>query len=341
MSAIRPIRQPGSRFRDWLRPRLYCSLWAFFFLCFFGLARAEIKSAIEQSPVLIVIPDKSRVYTEFLDGFSVCHQAENSSVPSYDVIQLHQLGDHPEQFDSRNVIAVGVLATQYMLGRPATTSFISALIPRTAMQQMLSGIEGQNGLKAAFYVDQPLSRRLSLVRSLLPKAKNLSVVLGPSSRGSIEDELIREASSQGFTLEIAEVESARQLSGLLQPLLKDSDGLLVLYDPVLTAPHAIKFLLYSAYQRRVPVFGYSQGYVKAGALASVYSSARGLGCQVGQSLEQENEASSSSERSDGIKRYFPEHYFYKLNHSVARSFSVPTDNLPANHPIGGDVDESP
>lgn len=306
-------------------------------VCLFvaGVVCSEPVTEGETRDTLVVLKQESETHSEFLKGLSTCYLPGQEAGARLRVAGIGELEPEDDLRGVHSIVAVGVEATQSVMAIKAGPPIISAMIPRVTIQH-LSPV-GRLGprIHSVFVLDQPLSRHLSLVRSLLPDAKNLGVILGPNT-GLYEAELKHEASLRGFSIQSGRVTTRQDLPDVLPGILASSDALLLLYDPVLTAPSGIRFVLYSAYQKRVPVFGYSEGYVKAGALAAVYSKATELGCQVGESLGQSTGFAQGTTTDGGIKVNYPGFFRYKMNHSVARSLSRVTGKLPDGQPMTGE-----
>lgn len=288
--------------------------------------------------VLLVVSDKSAPYSKFLDGFAQCNRPSEGVQLRYDVKTVDQVAADPPLFESFDVVGVGTRATKFLYDHADSPTFSASLLPSIAVHQLLAGeVTGYSAsLEAAFVIDQPLSRRLALVRSLLPKASTLSIVLGPDS-AFFEEELRREAKAFGFTLNIAEVASEQDLSPVVMPLFDNSDGMLLFYDPVMTSPRAIRFLLYSAYRRQVPVIGYSEGFVKAGAIAAAYSSPQALGCQVAQHFSRKMLLAAEIPARERPIFIYPFYYQYRINETVAESLGISTGRILPDKPVPEDT----
>ncbi len=94
--------------------------------------------------------------------------------------------------------------------------------------------------------------------------------------------------------------------------------MLALYDPVAFKPVTAKWLLYMAYQRGLPVIGFSRAYLKAGAVASVFSTPEQIGRQAGEWLLQWLE---SGGKDLGDPQY-PKYYSVDFNQPVAESLEI-------------------
>ncbi|TGN39864.1 ABC transporter substrate-binding protein [Marinobacter confluentis] len=333
MTAIFFVRANRSLPSAWFRRWRYRLIRAVILVLFSLEVPAQVNLPDSVPPVLLVVPDKNAPYSGFLDGFSECFGSSVDGRPPYDVKTVDQVAAEPTSFESYRVVAVGTGATRLLFDHPDSPSFSASLLPAVVIRELLSGEAdpGPRSLETAFVIDQPISRRLFLIRSLLPEASTLSVVFGPES-ASIEDELTREAKALGFALNTASIKSGDDLLQVVKPLLDNSDAMLLLYDPALTSPRAIRFLLYSAYRRQVPVFGYSEGYVKAGAIAAVHSSPEALGCQVAEHFSRQSVLTSGTPVQERPLFIFPFYYQYSLNETVAQSLGLSLSLVPPGNP---------
>jgi ABC-type uncharacterized transport system substrate-binding protein len=102
--------------------------------------------------------------------------------------------------------------------------------------------------------------------------------------------------------------------------MPDSDLLLLLPDPVATTADTVYGLLLTSYRAQIPVIGYSEGLLNAGALLSLYSTARQQGRQ-GAEI-----ASSILAHEPLPGPQHPKYFTVRVNASVARSLGL---HLPA------------
>lgn len=334
MTAIFSIRANCSLPLAWLSHWRHLAFQFVVLVVFSVELPAQVKLPDSAPPVLLILPDTSAPYSGFLDGFAECNRSSGDGQLLYEVKTIDQVAAEPPGFGSYNVVGVGTRATKFLYDHADSPAFSASLLPAVAIRQLLEGDADLRpaSLEATFVIDQPISRRLALVRSLLPKASTLGVVFGPDS-GFVEEDLRQEAKALGFALNVAAVASEQDLSKVVKPLLDNSDGLLLIYDPVLTSPGAIRFLLYSAYRRQVPVIGYSEGYVRAGAVAAVHSSPEALGCQVAQYLSRKTVSGVGIPVPERPLFIYPFYYQYRLNETVAQSLGVSTNLVLPDKPV--------
>lgn len=181
--------------------------------------------------------------------------------------------------DTFMVLAVGVQALQHFArGAEPRLPVLGVLVPSSAFNALPATVRSGRRL-SALYLDQPLQRQIDLIRIVLPAARTLGVVLGPSTQGQIET---LRAASRGMSLVREVAQRDTELYPALQSVLGAADVLLALPDPQIINVATAQNLLLTSFRFRVPVIGYSAAYVRAGALAAVYSSARQIGQEAAQ-----------------------------------------------------------
>ncbi|PIB53453.1 ABC transporter substrate-binding protein [Pseudomonas sp. 2822-17] len=117
--------------------------------------------------------------------------------------------------------------------------------------------------------DPPLERQLHLITSILPQAQRIGVLYSTESEFLLP-ELRRYAEALELKIKPQLWDNIND-SRPLQALLRDSDVLLGLDDPLLYNPKTAKNLLLSSYAQQLPLVGPNAGFVRAGSLASTYS----------------------------------------------------------------------
>jgi len=103
----------------------------------------------------------------------------------------------------------------------------------------------------------------------------------------------------------------------LQRVLQSSDALLALPDPVAFNASTAYGMMLTTYRAQVPVIGFSEGLVKAGALLGLYSTANQVGRQ-GAEIAGRILSGDSGLPAPQYPRYFT----VRANHAVARSLGI-------------------
>ena len=180
------------------------------------------------------------------------------------------------------VVTVGLAAARAVIARtgtlPTQPPTLCLLIPRQAFERLAPRGDGRPRRISAVYLDQPLSRQLDLLRIALPGRNRIGVVLGPTSAG-VANDLREGARERDLTINTAEIAESSGVYAALQRVLPASDALLALPDPVAFNATTVYGMMLTTYRAQVPVIGFSEGLVKAGALLGLYSTANQVGRQ--------------------------------------------------------------
>lgn len=219
------------------------------------------------------------------------------------------------------IVAVGVSAMQVLAQR--NQPLYNILVPRAAFEKHArqSGRGTDTRHFSAIYLDQPWARQFSLLRLAMPERSRVGILLGPESF-ELASGLRTTAKAAGLTAVIEKANSEAELMPALKRLLDGSDMLLAVPDPVVFNRNTIQSILLTAYRRQIPLFGFSPSYVKAGALAAVYSVPAQIARQAAESIQRLG--------PDGHlpAPQFPRHYTVGINQQVARSLSIAIDDEP-------------
>jgi putative ABC transport system substrate-binding protein len=220
------------------------------------------------------------------------------------------------------VVTVGLSAAKAVAARTTALSpappTLCLLIPRQGYESLTTTtrVDARGRQLSAVFIDQPISRQLDLVRIALPNRKRAAVVLGPTSN-ALKNELRDRARERELALEVVEIAESSGVYSALQQLLPASDLLLAVADPIVFNPSTVYGLLLTTYRAQLPVVGFSEGLVKAGALFGLFSTARQVGKQGGEIASR----LLSGEATLPAPQY-PKYFTVRVNGSVARSLGI-------------------
>jgi ABC-type uncharacterized transport system substrate-binding protein len=261
----------------------------------------------------VVLSGEDAIYTELLEAFSSWLGGVETAEITLTVVLADELAEGGGG-DSDLVIAVGSRAAQVAVRIAGTRPVLAVLAPRSALEPLRGGM---GTTLSSVYLDQPPDRLMALVRAVLPQAHRAGMLAGPDLQPG-PGEYRRVADEQGFSLNIQALAASDNPSSRITRILDDSEVVLAPYDPLVFGTATAKWLLYMAYQRGLPVIGFSRSYVRAGALAAVYSTPEQIGRQAAEIVQH---WLLDGDRALPAAAY-PAYYSVDVNTSVARTLGI-------------------
>jgi len=275
----------------------------------------------QASGILAVSGTSAGLYTRFMESF-VARLATGDADPGAADVTTVYLDRHDlTQADlaaSSLVVAVGSQAARTVSSLKPEIPVLYTLIPES-VYRTLGPATGSCAMQSAIFIDQPLARQATLAHALFPAAVNYGVLLGPtSSRRQAEIDELEKATDRHLVVSSAghEANIARATNGLLNRI----DLLLAVNDPLVLNRENAKWLLYSAYQHRLPVIGFSRAYVNAGAAGAVFSEPEQMARQAAEIVQRQTARPASCLPAAG----FPVYFSVAINQSVCNSLGGAT-----------------
>ncbi len=270
---------------------------------------------------VLVIGDSSRSYFRSFTT-SLVTSLEQSSI-DVTIIDTEKLDNVPLNGGAyRCLVTVGNDAALHLSKKQLQIPVLHALVTESFARELYPAANGQP-TRSFLLIDQPISRLISLARSSMPDRHRLGVLYGPYSaryRGEVHDQ----AAKTKLHLVEKAIDDPAQLGDAISYFNTNADLLLTLPDPVVVNEGTAKTLILGAYLGNLPLVGYSQALVKAGALMSVYSNPEQLGVQGGELISAVfwNEAA----RNDAL--IYPQYYQVSVNYQLAHALQIdlPSEN---------------
>lgn len=306
--------------------KLYSITCSCMLLCFLFLsasASATNSKALDESYALFVLSKDSASYNKVVDLIVADWVGKNKK---YTIIVKEERKKLTRLLNKTDiVISLGTSATETVFEQKPAVPHIATLVTQSAFDVLAKKYHGGVSSSLALgispiFLDQPFERKIALAKKLLPKAANVGVMLGSTTKDkiSIYNNFIIDRKMKPHTLVInADKNPIHQLD----PIIKQSDIFIPIADSHLINVTTAKWILQLSYRYRVPVIGYSSNFVDAGALASVYSSAEDVAKQTVELL-------NSIFTKDYIHRvHLPKYCTVKFNTNVAwyLNLSIPDD----------------
>jgi len=213
------------------------------------------------------------------------------------------------------VISIGSQSTQLLLDEKIETPILSALIPRHIYLSLKKSHPDKKNW-SSLLINQPIDRQFHLITAILGKHKDTAVLLGPYTK-DLNKKLNKASDKASHKINIKEIKSSDQLTGSLDSLNHSVDVLLTLPDPVVYNKNTIREILLSAYRNKLPIIGFSRSYVKAGAIAAIYSKPEQISHQINNIV---NDYFKTNRFQN--KKYYPAEFSVALNKNIARSLGI-------------------
>lgn len=290
---------------------------SFFLRCFVLLLLLLGGTSIQAAPlksITVVTAASSPLNTEF---FNHLKTELNPLITNGLKLSIVRLGDLPkhslQESDGHLLIAVGVQALSELSQRKTQLPIFGVFIPQSSYDSIWNQTKRSQQQFSAILLDQPFNRQINLLKNLLPKIERAGVLYGPTSH-RYSDELRQVAIRENIVLAEQEVFESAELTPKLKLILEDSQALLAIPDPSIYSRETAQTILLTSYRYQKPVIGFSQAYVKAGALAAVYSSPSQIAKQAAEIIMQTQETLP-------LPR-FPKYFSVDINRQVARSLSI-------------------
>ena len=278
-------------------------------------------SAYTLDNITIVLSDEGGAYEEFANHLNSLLQPSNKTTVR--LLSLKNMANDEFSRAAANqlVIAVGTPAMVAMAQKPATNPVLNVLVPRATFIKTAKQYNRSQDQRrfSAVYMDQSWSRQLRLIRATMPPRSKVGILLGRESSDYISA-LQSAAKEVDLTVNIESVTDDAELLNALRRLLSNSNVILAVPDAQIYNRNNISSILLTSYRQQVPLFGFSASYVKAGALAAVYSTPAQISQQVAEIIS--NLSSASSLPAPQYPRYFS----VNTNPQVARSLGLSIDS---------------
>ncbi len=290
--------------------------WLCLLLC---LLFSPVSNATEPVRHLaIIINGNSPIHTDFSSTLSRNIQNSASLPSKISIVDIAQPSSRLPDQAADLIVSVGTEATSWSLEQAGNKPQLATLIPQQSYQALIQQHPNHDASHhSAIFIDQPLRRQAELLRLIFPKAKKIGTLLGPGSQSQAA-RLEQLLGTFSMTLAAAQLGSQDNPVAPLDSILNSSDVFLALPDPAVFNRHSLAGILLTTYRHRVPVIGFSQAYVQAGALAAVYSSAD----QIAEHTAQQVLALLRQPVPRLPSPTHPAYFSIAINHQVARSLSL-------------------
>jgi ABC-type uncharacterized transport system substrate-binding protein len=279
-------------------------------------------NAAQTDNIAIVVSENSDAYTQVAERLRIRFELENPERARFITIPAQALdGKNADALANYAlVVSVGVRAATLVNNFELKVPVLHTLVPRAAYDQILLSktVTGKN--ISAVFIDQPVARQLELIRLVAPQISRVGALISADAP-TLGRALEQAAKPLGLQMDLESLKSPVELPSALKRVFARSEALLALPDTQVYNQSTLQGILLNAYRSGQPVFGFSVGQVKAGALAAVYSTPEQIGNHAGELLLKAGEGNKWTLPAAQHPRYFS----IAVNREVTKSLDLAID----------------
>lgn len=263
--------------------------------------------AIAEQHAIIVSSSNNNHHRSLVDNILLDFNKINITIETVDIKKISKISA------SNNLII--------SLGHRAATLVDRMEIPNPKLRVFTDTsphTDPEQTSKSHLSMTQPVCQQFLLAKSINPKWKVVSILLS-TRNNPLTHKLSSCAKQHKLELNTIILNKYVNIIDALNTSLVNSDVLLALPDSEIYNTRTIKSILLTTYRHRVPIIGFSENFVRAGALAAMHSSTKQLSQQITELIQKHY----NGENID--KHIYPEYFDVITNKNVAKSLSI---NIP-------------
>lgn len=196
------------------------------------------------------------------------------------------------------VVAVGSAAVEAVSSIEHDRSVVATMVLAPEKDTPETG-----KVAAAITLDVPPDTVLARLKRIYPERKRIAVVRGPALTAADVAEVQAQARKHGYEVRVVEVAGPKELLEALGPLRERFDFVWCFPDNALYHGPVVPALILAAIRQGLPLIGFSEGMVRAGALVGFYPDYRDVGVQTGETVLRrlEGEPVTARQRPRAVK----------------------------------------
>lgn len=163
------------------------------------------------------------------------------------------------------VIAVGTEAAKWAIAN--TRGPVVFCMVANAQQNLIAGLSADDARRVrGVSLDIPAKTQLEQLKMYLPNARRIGVIFNPKKSRTAVTEAVVAAAELGLEIIEQAVTGELELPAATQALAARVDAIWAPVDSTVYSGRSAQFVLTQMLQKKIPVFGFSENMVKAGAL---------------------------------------------------------------------------
>ena len=275
--------------------------------------------AIADPATVILVPSHdSDIYATAIENIRKSINSLNNNQINIKVVtrdEISKIG--PSIFNnSKLVVPIGYHALKRVIEYSDSRPILATLITRDSFDKALDkNHKITSTIKVgAVFIDQPLVREIRFTRLILPGNKKLGFLVSRKNLKYLD--VLKKLPDNNHFIKILNPDD--NIINEVSETLDRSDIFISLPDSLIFNKRTARSILMSSYRKRKPVIGFSNAYVRAGALAAIYATPSQIGEQTGELILKIIETGDL----ERIKTYDSKYFTISINHNVARSLGL-------------------
>ncbi len=241
----------------------------------FSIGAALAAGAPPDQPPHIVVVTSSGVdaYAQALEGLQTGLAKMGAHLDLVDLELKASLTQLPRSHGRRGdvVVTIGAKAASALSPLPAGVAVFRTMVLLTD--------HPDPGVTGSVVLNVPPSAVFARLKEMFPGRNRLGILRGPGAVALDEAQLAVQARSHGFTYQVIDCPTPDKLLNSFLSLRKQADLVWCLPGSGLFNSTTVQPLVMTSLSERLPIVGFSESFLRAGAAASLYPDFQDIGLQ--------------------------------------------------------------
>lgn len=262
-----------------------------------------------QESILAVLSSDNRIHKKFYSSLEA-ELYDNAKIVkvtasdvSYEMLNQHDF-----------IVTIGTHAAKIVSEYKVKSSVVHSLIPDNESTHFNSPC--RNDSCYYVYINQPAIRYTKLFKILFPQEKTM-VLVTTKTDTKLARNLKKSSKITDVTYKEITIQKDGNIARIFTNKLSQNDVLLALPNTAIYNSKNAKSILLSTYHKNVPIIAYSKAFVKAGAIAGLYSSVDHIATKTSKLI---NEIIKHGQHKQ--KDHYPDDFTVEVNLAVANSLGI-------------------
>lgn len=269
----------------------------------------------KNQPVIILYENNTKAYDTFKETINQLQQLESQVTAPLIFIDSREISREKimtQLPNARVVVTLGNYSAQELASLQIKVPHIHALITKENYQKIKPLNKTNTRNSCALVIDQPLERIISTAKKYIPNLQRIGIIIDPGNNAAYDKRI------QGTDI-IYENLSDDIHSAITKFADKSVDIIVATQNSSIYNNETARNILISSYHYNIPLVGYSESFVRAGAILGVYSTPEMYAIDVYDLIKNPKNCTKNEIR-------YSSKFITKTNPQVASSLGIRFDN---------------